>query len=92
MITREQMVEQLNMGMCSVVFEKKDGTLRTMNCTLSARILAEEIGTEFITEETQQSQNVNTDTIPVWDMEANAWRSFRVDSVKEFNTSNFLAG
>ena len=43
MITRETMVEQLNNGMCSVVFEKKDGTMRTMNCTLCSRILAEKI-------------------------------------------------
>jgi len=92
MITREQMVEQLNRGTCSVVFEKVDGTMRTMNCTLNSSILSEKIGPDFLTEENNQSRQANTDVIPVWDMEANAWRSFRVDSVKEFNTSSFLAG
>ena len=92
MITREIMVEQLNMGTCSVVFEKKDGTMRTMNCTLCSRILAEKIGAEFVVEETKQNQQVNTDIVPVWDIESGAWRSFRVDSVKEFNTSGYLAG
>tara|TARA_R100000315_G_C5151694_1_gene86942 strand:- start:140 stop:418 length:279 start_codon:yes stop_codon:yes gene_type:complete len=92
MITREQMVEQLNRGTCSVVFEKADGTMRTMSCTLNSSILSEKVGSDFLTEENNQSRQVNTDVIPVWDMEANAWRSFRVDSVKEFNTSSFLAG
>ena len=41
MITREQMVEELNKGTCSVVFEKKDGTRRTMSCTLNSTILSE---------------------------------------------------
>ena len=92
MITRETMVEQLNNGKCSVVFEQKDGTMRTMNCTLCSRILSEEIGTGFITEETEQTRNTSTDVIPVWEMGVNALRSFRVDSVKEFNTSGYLAG
>ena len=60
-----------------VVFEKKDGSMRTMFCTLNPDMLPEK-------DETKQSapRKYAPDVIPVLDMEIGEWRSFRVGSVK----------
>lgn len=62
-----------------VVFTKKDGTERTMRCTLAeSRIPAEKI---------PQSKEANSKTsgsaLRVFDEEKQEWRSFRWDSIKE---------
>tara|TARA_Y100000310_G_scaffold84955_1_gene81815 strand:+ start:521 stop:811 length:291 start_codon:yes stop_codon:yes gene_type:complete len=89
--TREMMVESLHKGICKVTFEKVDGTNRIMNCTLKPNILAKESGGGFIAEEMKLTEAAkNTNVIPVWDMDAQGWRSFRIDSVENFETSSVL--
>ena len=90
--TREQLVEELNKGICSIIFTKVDGSERTMNCTLNMRYLSEAIGTGFIKEEIENTKNSSPDVIPVWDTDVNGWRSFRIESVKSFNSPTYLAG
>jgi hypothetical protein len=60
-----------------VVFEKKDGTERTMYCTLNPEHLPEK-------DETKQGalRKYAPDVIPVLDVELGEWRSFRVGSVR----------
>lgn len=66
----------LMMGPMLVTFTKKDGTERTMKCSLEEGVVVpHEKTTERVKEE-------NTETLAVWDMEKNAWRSFRLDSIK----------
>lgn len=74
--------ETLQTGTHSVVFTKKDGTLRTMKCTLD-----ESCGCEKPKETTEPKvvKAVNNDVVNVWDTAANGWRCFRLDSVKTFN-------
>ena len=91
--TKESMVESLHKGICKVTFEKVDGSTRIMNCTLKPNILAKETGGGFIAEEIKLTEEAkNTEVIPVWDMESQGWRSFRVTSVQNFETGSLLNG
>jgi hypothetical protein len=86
MMNREQMIEDLHRGVCSVVFEKKDGTIRTMNCTLHPDRLPErqqlnEVGSYSSTPSNQ---------VRVYDTDLNEWRSFISDSVQSFTSSQLL--
>ena len=91
--TKESMVESLHKGICNVTFEKVDGTTRIMNCTLKPNILAEGNGAGFIQKEIQLTEEAkNSEVIPVWDMDAQSWRSFRVSSVQGFETGSLLNG
>jgi hypothetical protein len=84
-MNREMMIENLHRGVCNVVFEKKDGTMRTMNCTLHPdRLPSRQVLTEV------SPTPYNSDTIRVFDVDVQEWRSFRVDSVRSFNTPQFL--
>jgi hypothetical protein len=76
---REKMKEVLKDNVCEVQFTKVDGALRTMRCTLMQDSLP-----PLKTDGKQRPENL--DTIPVWDVEAEGWRSFRLDSVKSFGT------
>ena len=82
MIDKEILVEQLHAGKCTVVFTKKDGTTRTMNCTLNPTLA--NLPTE-LKEETKCPPD-NPNLVTVWDTDFNGWRSFRMDSVESFNT------
>jgi hypothetical protein len=64
-----------------VTFLKKDGSERKMQCTL----LSEEIPTDMVPKGTKKTQS--TETIAVFDVENQGWRSFRWDSIKQINLS-----
>lgn len=83
-MTREEIEKHLKEGIVEVVFTKKDGTLRTMICTL----MEEHIPPVFLNDEEQmqkKTRTVNPDVLAVVDLEAKAWRSFRLDSVTEIS-------
>lgn len=61
----------------TVIFVKKDGSERTMKCTLSEN----KIPTENLPKTTNRAQS--DESIAVFDIEKTAWRSFRFDSVKK---------
>jgi hypothetical protein len=64
-----------------VTFEKSDGSLREMKATLQS-------GVAILTEsKTGRTKAVNPNVCSVWDTDANAWRSFRYDRIKEINFS-----
>jgi hypothetical protein len=77
MITRDEMIGQLQEGMREIIFTKKDGNIRHMKCTLNPMLAPEIL-------ETKTSKD-NLEVIPVWDIEKMGWRSFRVDSVLNFS-------
>jgi hypothetical protein len=71
----------------TVEFEKADGTVRTMVCTLN-----EAEGAKYIVNETQgdtpvSKKKANDDVCVVWDCTQNAWRSFRWDRLKRIEFS-----
>lgn len=74
--TYDQVMSRLRNGVVTVTFLKVDGTKRVMECTLEPSYLPEEFrnrGSVF----TEEAGNV----IPVWDVQASGWRSFRLDSI-----------
>ncbi len=56
-----------------VTFTKNNGENRVMNCTLRPEVLPEN------TSKTKRPEN--PDVLSVWDLDKNAWRSFRLDSI-----------
>lgn len=76
-----ELKEILENNVVTVVFEKVDGTLREMKCTL----LNEYIPTpkvELLSENTTVRKEPDG-TLSVWDIDNSGWRSFRLDSIKE---------
>lgn len=61
-----------------VVFTKKNGDERTMQCVARPDIVGIEV------EYTEGERKPNDATRTVWDTEVNAWRTFRWDSLKDF--------
>ena len=61
-----------------VTFEKTDGTEREMLCTLIENKIPDEKKPK------NAGRKVNTESLSVFDLEKNEWRSFRYNSVKYF--------
>lgn len=78
-----EMKQILQNNVAMVVFTKADGTERELKCTLLPEYMPERVaqGTQQLLTESLPSAH-NSTTISVWDLENQAWRSFRVDSVK----------
>lgn len=85
MATKEDLIKLLKEKVVTVKFKKKDDTIRRMVCTLSEEYLPET--KEVIEGEENKKKKENPNTIPVWDLEKLGWRSFRVDSVVEYETN-----
>lgn len=71
-MTREAIINILRNSEVIVTFLKKDGTKRKMLCTLKPEVLPPLKGSNHAR---------NEEVLPVWDLEKNAWRSFRLDSI-----------
>ena len=82
MVDMYELTEQLKNGVVTVVFEKKDGTERTMRCTLSDNYVPQVLTEYDEAPKVERKRNDNVQS--VWDIDSNGWRSFRVDSVKQF--------
>lgn len=70
----ETLTEMLQTNIVNVEFTKLNGETRNMRCTLIEDFLppaSAEISTK----------KVNLDSRSVWDLDKDAWRAFRVDSV-----------
>jgi thiamine monophosphate synthase len=79
---QQWMKDMLREGVVEVIFTKKDGTERHMRCTLNPEYLP--VIQKEASEVSEVRQKSNT-SLSVFDVEAQAWRSFRFDSVKEFS-------
>jgi len=78
-MTRNEMLKELHEGICVVVFEKVDGTERTMKCTLMEdRIPGEKKPKD------KSAAEFSEEVIRVFDVEKDGWRSFKVSSVRSF--------
>ena len=82
MIDKYALKEQLTNGVVTVVFEKKDGTERSMRCTLSD-LYVPQVLSEYDGQQAKPAKQLNDSVQSVWDIDANDWRSFRLDSVKQ---------
>lgn len=82
MMNNYELKQQLQNGIVTVVFTKADGTTRTMKCTLLPEYLppAQPSGSaQLLTEEAERQ------SISVWDVENNGWRSFRFNSIRSIS-------
>lgn len=77
MMDRYQLKQSLQNGVVTIVFEKADGTLREMRCTLQSDFLPPQLLQENVS-----SRAENPDCLAVWDVENGGWRSFRMNSIK----------
>jgi uncharacterized membrane protein YbaN (DUF454 family) len=76
-VFRDWLISHLKYGPVTVDFLKKDGTMRTMKCTL------QESAVPTYEKKTERVRTTSTDeSISVVDLEKNEWRSFRYDSIK----------
>ena len=78
-LLKHRLRKLLQSTVVEVNFTKIDGTERKMLCTLDITRIPEEAtpaGTGL----------PNLDVLPVWDIEKEGWRSFRLDSVHDFMT------
>jgi len=72
--------ETLRNSVQTVKFEKADGTIREMKCTLMDSYLPDQ---DDLTKVGKTSKRTNDDVIACWDLEAKGWRSFRIDRMIE---------
>lgn len=77
---RDQMLEALRENVVYVEFTKADGSTRKMNCTLDPKYLPEQKPQD----PDKPKKEPNLEIIPVWDIEADGFRSFRLDSITKF--------
>lgn len=78
---RSEMIALLQEHQCRVIFKKADGQERDMICTLAEEFLPKQVDLE----EAIQKKAANQMVIAVWDLDKQAWRSFRVDSIISFS-------
>ena len=75
-LSKADLVAILREQPSAVTFTKKDGTTRRMQCTLQEGVV---IPHEKKTERTVEPKD---NVLPVWDLEANAWRSINIDTIQ----------
>lgn len=81
-ISRDELTQALRKGTIQIKFTKKDGSERVMKCTLQEGIVVPyERKTDRVVERTDNN-------LAVWDVEATAWRSVNLDTIKEVDYGN----
>jgi hypothetical protein len=75
-ISKAELAEFLKERPATVTFTKKDGTTRIMYCTLQEGVVVPH------EKKTDRTKEPNDSILPVWDLEANAWRSINVETIQ----------
>lgn len=79
---RNEMLTQLRSAVCRVVFTKMNGEVRDMRCTLVRDMIPfDQVPKGVHDDDTAQP---TLDVIRVFDLNANGWRSFKIDNVTKF--------
>lgn len=76
---RQEIEEIIYDTIVQVKFTKRDGSERVMNCTLNKDVVPPATKKDPISQ--AKVRKVNEEVMVVWDVDKNAWRSFRPDSV-----------
>jgi hypothetical protein len=69
----------LKYGPVTLTFTKKDGSDRVMKCTTNPTYIMFKDPSIL---ESKSDRKVNEDVMPVYDLDAGGWRSFRWESIK----------
>ena len=77
----------LDEGVAEVKFTKRDGTDRVMLCTLNSNLIPEKAfgnpkDWNYPDHPPESARIKSPDIAVVWDLQKEAWRSFRYDSVQ----------
>lgn len=80
---REQYRGFLKGGICKVTFTKVNGETRVMRCTLNEAFIPAVQVPPTLDEQKEASER-SLEVLRVFDVEAQGWRSFRIDSVSDF--------
>ncbi len=75
-ISKDELAAFLRERPATVTFTKKDGTTRAMNCTLQEGVA---IPHEKKTDRVKEPKD---NILPVWDLDANAWRSVNIETIQ----------
>ena len=82
--TRDELLQKLHHKEVpvSITFKKSDGTIREMLCTLNQDFIPKSEKPQTKSASTvSKPKRKNDDVIAVYDLEEEAWRSFRIDRV-----------
>jgi hypothetical protein len=79
---REMLIDELKESVCQITFTKVDGTIRTIRGTLRPEVFTEDLKEDNI--DTDRNQEV----IPFYDVDADHWKSARLDSIKFLVTND----
>lgn len=79
-------LEKLQSDRCWVTFNKVNGMRRKMWCTLQKEYLPEQQDIEEVLVKSGDEPK----SIAVWDLEKEAWRSFRIESMVKFEINSYL--
>lgn len=79
MITKDKIKDLLKQNVVKISFTKTDGADRTMLCTLKSDLLPV-VETKEVTKKKAENENV----LSVWDIEKDAFRSFRLNALKSY--------
>jgi hypothetical protein len=71
--TKEYLRERLYSGVVRITFDKVNGDRRIMTCTLQEQYLSPP--------SPEEKRPEPKDSLAVWDLTANGWRSFRLDKI-----------
>jgi hypothetical protein len=82
----EDLSHYLHKGVVKVIFTKKDGTERTMMATLNEELIPEDKKPKGT-----GKKKDNGETVAVYDVEADGWRSFNIDSIKEVDYGDMVS-
>jgi hypothetical protein len=83
---KTELREHLHTGVVKVIFTKKDGTDRTMMATLNEDLIPEDKKPKGTGKKVD-----NGNTFSVYDVEADGWRSFNYDTVKEVDYGDMVS-
>lgn len=82
-IDKTLVVGALHEKVCEIVFTKANGDERVLHGTLKEDLLPQQIDVEEAIQ--KKTKKPNPDVLAVYDVQAEGWRSFRWDSVKNIN-------
>ena len=74
---RDAIFGLLKNNIATIVFEKVNGDLRKMRCTLKESMLP-----KYTSEKSDKERKTSEHTLAVYDVDEEGWRSFRLNSIK----------
>lgn len=82
-MNRNEILDQLRQGVCTVNFTKVNGDNRVMECTLRSDLIPEHL----LPTRDHNLMEENSDVVRVYDTKAEGWRSFLISNLLSFGTS-----